>query len=48
MDDKKAIQEVTRVFEADWALTTAGKGAPAEAEASDKAEAKQLEVGVSA
>ena len=33
VDDKKAILEVTRVFEADWALTPTGKAVAAEAEA---------------
>jgi len=48
VDDKKAILAVTRVFEADWALTPTGKAVAVEAEASDKAEVKEPEVTVSA
>ena len=48
VDDKKAILAVTRVFEADWALTPTGKAVAVEAEASDKAEVKEPEVSVSA
>ena len=42
VDDKKAILEVTRVFEADWALTPSGK-AVAEADAAEKGGEKKVE-----
>ena len=42
VDDKKAILEVTRVFEADWALTPSGK-AGTEADATEKGAEKELE-----
>ncbi len=48
VDDKKAIVEVTRVFEADWALTPTGKAA-AEPDAPEKGAEKEFEeVSVSA
>src|SRR5688500_7720401 len=46
VDDKKAILEVTRVFEADWALTPSGK-AMAEADGSETGAEKELEEEVS-
>lgn len=49
VDDKKAILEVTRVFEADWALTPTGKAVAEEPEVSEKTSAKELaEVSLSA
>jgi cardiolipin synthase len=51
VDDKKAILEVTRVFEADWALTPTGKAVTTEAEVPEKTEKtseKELEVSLSA
>ena len=50
VDDKKAVSEIARAFEADWALTPTGKAPAADAEAAEKAEAKELkeEVEISA
>jgi phosphatidylserine/phosphatidylglycerophosphate/cardiolipin synthase-like enzyme len=48
VDDKKAIAAVTRVFEADWALTATGKAEAAASAAPDKTEEKELEEVVSA
>jgi phosphatidylserine/phosphatidylglycerophosphate/cardiolipin synthase-like enzyme len=51
IDDKKAVAELARAFEADWALTAAGKAAVAEIEsaAGSAEKEKELEaVGVSA
>ena len=43
VDDKKAILEVTRVFESDWALTPTGKAVAAEAEVPEKGSEKELD-----
>lgn len=49
IDDKKAVLEMMRVFESDWALTPSGAQAAPEAEATEKAAKKDAEeVAVSA
>ena len=49
VDDRKAIAEATRIFEADWALTATGKAGAAASEVPDKADSEELdEVVVSA
>ncbi len=50
VDEKKAVLEVVRAFEADWTLTPSGKVLTAETDAPEKTEAKELkeEVEISA
>jgi len=50
VDEKKAVLEVARAFEADWALTPGGKALAADTETTEKTEAKELkeEVEISA
>jgi phosphatidylserine/phosphatidylglycerophosphate/cardiolipin synthase-like enzyme len=43
VDDKKGVAELTRVFEADWALTPSGKAAALATETTDGAAAKDVE-----